>query len=102
MPKKNYSFRLKQAGNKPVHIKAVLLANGNMVIPKILQRKPYFIAAWVEVEPGTRDFKRWWPAHEKESPTEPDPRTLQGYREQLRTRAGGDKFDHTLTGVHKS
>jgi len=99
MPKKNFHRRLHQAHGKPVHIKSVLLENGNLVIPKIMKRKKPMVACWVEVEPGTSDYKRWYPVHEKESAEEPDPRTLEGYRSQLRDYAG-NAFDHTLTGVY--
>lgn len=72
---------LKHVRNKPTYIKSVLLPNGNLVIPKIISRNPY-VARWVEVEPGTSDFKRWFTVHVVET----DPRSLRGYKAQVKSQ----------------
>lgn len=54
MPAKTIKLR----SGRIVVMKSIRLANGNLLIPK---RNEFDRARvdWVEVEPGTSDFKRW-------------------------------------------
>lgn len=95
MAKKRIHLAQAKHKGKAAHLMSVLLPNGNLVIPKIMERDP-FVSCWVEVEPGTSDFKRWFPRHET---NHPDPRTMKGYRDQLKLEDPEGKFSHTLSGV---
>jgi hypothetical protein len=95
--KKEIHLQQTRLARKRAHLMSVLLANGNLVVPKIMQRDP-FVACWVEVEPGSAEFKRWFPVHEA---GRPDPRTLPGYLDQLEFHDPEKKFRHTLKGVHR-
>lgn len=62
---------VKLAGGRTITIKSIKLANGNLLIPS---RSPedWHAVVWREVEPGTSDFKRWWPvAVDETDPREP-------------------------------
>jgi len=65
MPAKKVTLRSGQV----VVIKSIRLPNGNLLIPKRAEHDRTEVG-WVEVEPGTSDFKRW--SHVAED--EPDPR----------------------------
>lgn len=78
---------LKHVRDKQTWIKSVLLPNGNLVIPRIISRKPY-VSRWVEVEPGTADYKRWYTVHVVET----DPRELQGYKDQVAAQESPDEY----------
>lgn len=60
---------------KIVVIKSVILPNGNLLIPA-RTKENWKIADWIEVEPGTPEFKRWFPV----SVEEPDPREAEDYK----------------------
>lgn len=63
-----------QSGRVAV-IKSVRLPNGNLLIPK--RMTDWSTADWVEVEPGTPDYKRWSTV----AVDEPDPRETAEYKE---------------------
>jgi hypothetical protein len=67
--------RVKTNSGRHVEIKAVRLENGNLLT---VARMPHDrnIAAWVEVEPGTKDYERWLPV----ACDHPDPREEPDYQ----------------------
>jgi len=97
MPKKYVHLQQAKLFRKRAHLLSVLLPNGNLVVPKIMARKP-FVSCWVEVEPGHIDHKRWLPRAEADHP---DPRTMKGYLEQLKEHDPEGQFSHTLKGVYR-
>lgn len=87
-------IHLKQARGKKTYVKSILLPSGNLVVPKIMKRNP-FVSCWVEIVPGSSDYKRWWPMREKER----DPRTYDEYKKWL--SENHQDLLHTLNGVYK-
>jgi hypothetical protein len=62
--------QIKLAGGMRGTVKSIRLANGNLLILKRTEADRNEVE-WVEVEPGTSDFKRWAPV----ACDEADPRT---------------------------
>ena len=56
-----------------VTIESIRLKNGNLLIPG-RDPKDRTQAIWVEVAPGSSDYKRWLPVAEDK----PDPRKVKG------------------------
>lgn len=66
--------KIKLFGGREVEVKSWLLPTGNLLI---LQRKPKpnrDQLEYVEVSPGTSDYKRWYGVHVIVPDQEPDPR----------------------------
>lgn len=63
------SKQLKTHTGRIVHMESIRLSNGNLLIPG---RHPddRSQAVWMEVEPGSSDYKRWLPV----AVDKPDPR----------------------------
>lgn len=71
MPAKTVKF---PSGRK-IEMKSIRLRNGNLVIPRRMEHDRT-VVEWVEVKPGTSDFKRWSGV----AVDEPDPRKDPEYK----------------------
>lgn len=68
--------QVKTQNGRLVVLKSVLLENGNLLIPqKFVAKDGSRYADWVEVEPGTSNYKRWFTVMSEE----PDPRLTEEY-----------------------
>jgi hypothetical protein len=67
--------RVKLHSGAVVSVKAILLPNGNLLIPRRMEHDRT-LAEWAEVAPGNSDYRRWLPVAVSES----DPRETAEYR----------------------
>jgi hypothetical protein len=81
MPKKIIKLHTGQR----IEIKAVRLDNGNLVIPA-RHEKDRSEPIWIEVTPGTSDYKRWLPV----AVDEPDPRSDPLYQDRISKLEAGE------------